>query len=154
MDDPALAPTHPLSRQAWMSVLAQARLADLNEHWASLASQPTFTWVRAPQVGAMMVRGRVGNTGQLFNLGEITATRCSLAVEGGAIGVAYIVGRSRRHAALAAMFDAILQRENDASIQTAALVRCLAEQARGRRDRVVAQAYTSKVDFSMLLREA
>ncbi|WP_246777062.1 phosphonate C-P lyase system protein PhnG [Microvirga sp. VF16] len=69
-----------------------------------------MTWLKGPQHGAAMVRGRPGGTAAKFNLEEMTVTRCVAEFSTGEIGVAYVVGRSRRHAALAAVFDAMLQR--------------------------------------------
>ena len=53
--------------------------------------------------------GRTGGTGTRFNVGEMTVTRCAVQLEGGAVGVAYVRGRDRRHAELAALLDALLQ---------------------------------------------
>jgi len=65
--------------------------------------------VRRPESGMTMVRGRAGGTGAPFNLGEMTVTRCALRLDGGVMGVAYVKGRSHRHAELAALFDALMQ---------------------------------------------
>jgi alpha-D-ribose 1-methylphosphonate 5-triphosphate synthase subunit PhnG len=70
-----------------------------------------------------MVRGRVGGSGDAFNLGEATVTRATLRLRGtgagqpgadqpGAdapVGVACHLGRDRRRAELAALADALLQ---------------------------------------------
>jgi alpha-D-ribose 1-methylphosphonate 5-triphosphate synthase subunit PhnG len=70
-------------------------------------------WLRAPETGLMMVQGRAGGTGERFNLGEVTVTRCALRLPGATpqapVGVAYVMGRSHRHAQLAALADALLQ---------------------------------------------
>jgi len=65
--------------------------------------------VRPPEIGMVMLRGRAGGSGPRFNLGEMTVTRCSVEVESGAMGHAYVAGRDLRHAELAAVFDALLQ---------------------------------------------
>ena len=49
-----------------------------------------------------MVRGRIGGTGTPFNLGEMTATRCSLRLEAGGVGHAHVQGRNKAHALRAA----------------------------------------------------
>ena len=58
-----------------------------------------------------MVRGRADGYGDRFNLGEMTMTRCSVRLEGDSpkVGHGYVAGRDRRHAELAALFDALLQ---------------------------------------------
>ena len=63
------------ARKAWMGVLARAvpaRLAEL------VPDPPPHSFLRAPEVGAVMVRGRTGATGAPFNLGEMTVTRCAV----------------------------------------------------------------------------
>ena len=97
------------SRQRWMGVLARATIEDLEETWRQLDPKPDFTWMRKPETGLVMVRGRAGGTGQPFNLGEMTATRCTLRLANGAVGVAYLKGRNARQAELAAIFDALMQ---------------------------------------------
>ena len=73
-------------------------------------------WLRQPETGLMMVQGRAGATGERFNLGEVTVTRCALrlgatpdAAVATPVGVAYVLGRSHRQARLAATADALLQ---------------------------------------------
>ncbi len=59
----------------------------------------------------VMVRGRAGGTGQPFNLGEMAVTRAAALLERDPprTGYAYVAGRDRRHAELAAILDAVLQ---------------------------------------------
>lgn len=97
------------ARQRWMSVLAKARLAELESAWDGLADKPSYDWLRQPEIGMVMVRARSGGTGDRFNLGQMTVTRCTLRLASGEAGVGYVQGRSKRHAELAAVFDALLQ---------------------------------------------
>jgi alpha-D-ribose 1-methylphosphonate 5-triphosphate synthase subunit PhnG len=92
-----------------MSVLARAASRDLEAAWAALTIWPTYRVVRTPEPGMVMLRGRAGGSGPRFNLGEMTVTRCTVEVESGAMGHAYVAGRDLRHAELAAVFDALLQ---------------------------------------------
>jgi len=92
-----------------MSVLAQAPVSEVEAHWRALANPPPYSMLRWPETGLVMVRGRAGGTGMRFNLGEMTVTRCAVQLEGGAVGLAYVRGRDRRHAELVALFDALLQ---------------------------------------------
>ncbi len=99
-------------RQQWLRLLARAPIERLER---ALSAFPTahIAWLRKPETGLMMVRGRIGGTGDRFNLGELTVTRCALRVtdETGSAtaGVAYVLGRSARQAELAALADALLQ---------------------------------------------
>lgn len=100
------------ARRDWMRLLARAPLATL-ESWVRRAGEsgslPGRTWLRKPETGLVMLRGRAGGAGERFNLGEMTLTRCVLRIETGEVGVAYVKGRSQRKAELAALADALLQ---------------------------------------------
>jgi alpha-D-ribose 1-methylphosphonate 5-triphosphate synthase subunit PhnG len=89
------------TRRCWMSVLALASTAELEAVWRAVPAPPRHRMLRWPETGLAMVRGRAGGTGTRFNLGEMTVTRCAVQLEGGAVGVAYVRGRERRHAELA-----------------------------------------------------
>ena len=70
-------------RQAWMGVLAKAPAAALARVVDDLGPEPAFSWLRAPEFGSVMARGRMGGAGAPFNLGEITVTRCALTLTDG-----------------------------------------------------------------------
>jgi alpha-D-ribose 1-methylphosphonate 5-triphosphate synthase subunit PhnG len=103
-----------------------------------------------------MVQGRAGGTGERFNLGEITVTRCALRLddEAGSVGVAYLMGRNHRQAQLAAVADALLQDPahhqalDDALLQP---VRRLLQQQQEQRN---SKALSTKVDFFTVARES
>ena len=99
----------PEGRGRWMSVLAQASASDLEEVWQALDDHPPYRLIRGPEIGSVMVRGRAGGTGARFCLGEMTVTRCSVALDDGRIGHACVGGRSAPHAEHAAVLDALLQ---------------------------------------------
>lgn len=94
-----------------MGVLARAGSAPLEHELERLPEKPAYEFLRRPETGMAMVRGRAGGKGQQFNLGEMTMTRCSVRLlnGAGAVGHGYIAGRNKRHAELAALFDALLQ---------------------------------------------
>ena len=104
-------------RQAWMRTLARAELAALEGCVARLKDLPAYGFLRAPEIGLAMVRGRVGGGGDAFNLGEMTITRCVVQLQTvkeqqpEVAGFGYVGGRSPRHAELAALCDALLQDE-------------------------------------------
>ena len=103
-------PNRPTPRPEWMALLSRAPLPVLEQALADQAGAP-LQWLRKPETGLYMVQGRAGGTGERFNLGELTVTRCALRVGGedGAVGVAYVMGRNHRQAQLAAVADALLQ---------------------------------------------
>ncbi|WP_287878395.1 phosphonate C-P lyase system protein PhnG [Acidovorax sp.] len=147
----------PPERAQWIALLARAPIELLEPALREHVGRPA-RWLRAPETGLMMVQGRAGGTGERFNLGEITVTRCALRVEAGAgeatVGVAYVLGRSQRQVHLAALADALLQDPAQQSALDAALLepvrRHLVElQARRR-----ARAASTKVDFFTVARES
>ncbi len=116
-----------------MSALATAAPADLERVWERLADPPRYTFVRRPEVGLVMVRGRAGGTGLRFNLGEMPVARCSVRLADGTVGHAYVGGRSLRHAELAAVFDALLQERRSRTGAEAEVVAPLVERQEARR---------------------
>jgi len=97
------------ARQRWMAVLARAETEQLQACWQALALQPDYQFIRQPETGLTMLRGRVGGSGSPFNVGEMTLTRCALRLASGTLGVAYVAGRDKSHALTAALADALLQ---------------------------------------------
>ncbi|MDP2803621.1 MAG: phosphonate C-P lyase system protein PhnG [Phreatobacter sp.] len=65
--------------------------------------------LRAPEIGLVMVRGRVGGDGAPFNLGEATVTRAAVSLPDGVIGFGHVLGRDKDKARLAALADALWQ---------------------------------------------
>lgn len=97
------------ARRRWMAVLARADAATLEEGLAALPALPSWNVLRGPEIGMVMVRGRVGGSGGPFNLGEMTVTRCTVRTGTGLVGHAYVAGRAPRLAELAAAGDALMQ---------------------------------------------
>lgn len=145
------------ARREWMGILARAPLGAL-EDWARGAIEagtlPGRSWLRRPETGLVMVRARAGGTGERFNFGEMTLTRCALRLESGQVGVAYVQGRSQRKAELAAIADALLQSET----QRDALLRNLIEPLRRQHEegaaRMQRKAQATRVEFFTLARDA
>ncbi|MEM9249798.1 MAG: phosphonate C-P lyase system protein PhnG [Pseudomonadota bacterium] len=138
-------------RKAWMGLLAKApsgRVAALLE---AAGVRPEFTWLRAPEIGSTMVRGRTGGTGAPFNLGEITVTRCALALAGGEVGHAYIQGRCKPDAEAAALVDALMQSAAAETIRRAVLEPLTAEETAAKLARAEKAAAT-KVEFFTMAR--
>src|SRR5262245_50429522 len=133
-----------------MAVLAKARPDELEEAFAGLGASPSWTTLRAPEIGLALVRGRISGGGAAFNLGEMTLTRCAVTMADGTTGMGYVAGRNRRHAELAAVFDGLLQRGDSGA--AAGLETLAAAQLRRRRERAGAAAPT-RVEFFTMVRE-
>lgn len=143
-------------RRAWMAVLAQAP-EEMLERWLRSVEDvalPARVWLRRPESGLVMVRGRAGGAGERFNLGEMTVTRCTLRLASGETGVAYVRGRSRRKAEIAALADALLQ----SAAWRESVHRHLVEPARAHlqaeKARALRKAQATRVEFFTLAREA
>jgi alpha-D-ribose 1-methylphosphonate 5-triphosphate synthase subunit PhnG len=113
----------------------------------------------------MMVQGRAGGTGERFNLGEVTVTRCALRVEmpseaadsqptNATVGVAYVLGRSHRQVQLAALADALLQDPTRQSALDTQLLEPIRSHLRSAQAARQARAASTKVDFFTVARES
>jgi alpha-D-ribose 1-methylphosphonate 5-triphosphate synthase subunit PhnG len=100
----------------------------------------------------VMLRGRIGGTGDVFNLGEASVTRCALRMGAGALGVGYALGRDRRKAELMAIFDALLQDPARQAGILRELVEPLAGQQAAQRESASRAAAASKVEFFTFVR--
>ena len=134
-----------------MSTLAKAPLMLLEECVATLDSLPEYGFLRSPEVGLTMVRGRAEGAGQPFNLGEMTLTRCVVQL-GDITGFGYVAGRSKRHAELAALCDGLLQHPDwHAQVEMQVIVP-LQRAAQEQQDTVVAEVDSTRVSFFTMLR--
>lgn len=100
------------SRKRAMAILAEAHPDELEAAFRAYAHIEAAT-LRAPETGLVMVRGRIGGGGAPFNLGEATTTRASVQLDTGEIGHAYALGSDGEAVRLAAIFDALWQRQPD-----------------------------------------
>ena len=135
------------ARAAWMGLLARARPDRLAELVPDL---PDHTALRPPETGAVMVRGRIGATGAPFNLGEMSVTRCTVRLAGGAVGHAHVQGRDKAHERRAALVDALMQTGLAADLR--AVLDVLADEEAARRLLRAEKAAATKVEFFTLVR--
>lgn len=140
-------------RQAWMATLSKAEPQELAAAWAALpeAARPGYEFLRAPEIGLVMVRGRTGGEGDRFNLGEMTVTRCAVRLDGGETGVSYRAGRDRDASEVAAVFDGILQRPSLKG-EALAIIQGLEAAARERRAQQARRSGATKVQFFTMTR--
>lgn len=144
------------ARRQALGVLARAAPAELTACWAAYAAaaggEPAFTPLRGPETGLTMIRGRIGGSGRAFNIGETTITRCTLRTGAGRTGTAYVLGREKRQAEIAALVDALLQDpDTRAGVQAQVVAPLAAAQARAAREQAADTAAT-KVEFFTLVR--
>ncbi|ESZ05467.1 hypothetical protein X737_35725 [Mesorhizobium sp. L48C026A00] len=141
-------------RQRWMAVLARAKCDELERARNKLGTSPQFEWLRRPETGLVLVRGRAGGTGDLFNLGEVTMTQCALRLTDGTTGFAFVLGCDERHAELAAVFDALLQRADDIATASRRFVAQFEATQLDRRELRSRRAASTKVEFFAMARDS
>ncbi|HEV3423403.1 MAG TPA: phosphonate C-P lyase system protein PhnG [Paraburkholderia sp.] len=153
------APPSSAMRRAWMAVLAHTPRAELEaalSHALDGAVPPEFDWLRPPETGLAMVRGRIGGSGDAFNLGEATVTRATLRLRKPAghapVGVACHLGRDRRRAELAALADALLQLPEQHARLHGQLIEPLAAQLAQQRAARRHEVASTRVEFFTMVR--
>jgi alpha-D-ribose 1-methylphosphonate 5-triphosphate synthase subunit PhnG len=134
-------------RRQWLSVLAKARVDEVTSAWDALGERPDYQALRAPEVGLVLVRGRMGGLGDAFNLGEMTLTRAAVRLQSGQTGLAYVAGRDRRHAEIAAAVDAMMQSPALRDSVEGPVIARLHRAQQERRTLGARKAAATKVDF-------
>lgn len=139
-------------RRAAMAMIARAEPALLRAAHDGCPDLPEMTVLRRPEVGSIMVRGRIGGSGDPFNLGEATASRAAVRLATGETGFACVLGRDPERALLAAAIDALWQSPaHHAFVETAVVaptrVRLEAESDARRR-----RAGATRVEFFTMVR--
>ena len=145
------APDPSEERKTWMSLMAKAPEGRVAALLDGTITRPAFSWLRSPEIGTTMVRGRAGGTGAPFNLGEMTVTRCALTLADGEVGHAYLKGRRKADAEAAALVDALMQTPLAAKLREAVLDPLEAEMA-ARKAARAGKAAATKVDFFTMVR--
>lgn len=144
-------PPAQATRKAWLSLMAKAPDNAMLALWGEQECDPEFTWLRRPETGTVMVRGRAGGTGAPFNLGEMTVTRCAVQLNNGTVGHGYVQGRSHDKARVAALADAMMQGDAADALQTSFLTP-LSEQVAATKAKRARKAAATKVDFFTMVR--
>lgn len=138
-------------RRERLSLLAKAPADTLARLWSDTELAPAYEWLRAPEIGGVMTRGRMGATGAPFNLGEITVTRCALKLESGEVGHGYVQGRDKAKATTAALIDALAQTAARAQVEREVLAPLAAEMTAAKAARA-RKAAATRVDFFTMVR--
>jgi alpha-D-ribose 1-methylphosphonate 5-triphosphate synthase subunit PhnG len=139
-------------RQQWMAVLAKGNAETIEQLWDTVPDKPHWTCIRPPETGMVMVKARAGGTGQRFNMGEMTVTRCVVRLADGGVGHAHVAGRDKRHAELAAVVDALMQDPERRDAMRDAVVSPLAAAQAAARDRTARRTAATKVNFFTMVR--
>lgn len=138
-------------RRAAMATLADARTDEIAGLLGAFGA-PAHVELRPVETGLVMLQGRIGGDGAPFNFGEATVTRAAVRIASGEVGFAYVLGRDRDKARLAALCDALWQNEaarERLERDVLAPIRARLDDERTRRRRETA---ASRVDFFTLVR--
>jgi alpha-D-ribose 1-methylphosphonate 5-triphosphate synthase subunit PhnG len=134
-----------------MSLLATSNQSDLLNLWEQKKIKVNYVWLRTPEIGSIMAQGRMGVTGDKFNIGEVTITRCSLKLNCGTIGHSYVQGRSKKKAEISALCDALMQTKMSKEINKNIIIP-LEKIKKDNKDKILSKAEATKVDFFTLVR--
>ena len=132
-------------------MLATSNKNDLLNLWEQKKINIRYEWLRTPEIGSIMAQGRMGVTGDKFNIGEVTITRCSLKLNCGTIGHSYVQGRSKKKAEISALCDALMQTEMPNEINKSIIIP-LEKIKKNNKDKILSKAEATKVDFFTLVR--
>ena len=151
MTRPQNAETSNPDRRRMMEALAKAEQSKLEDVWTGLEAKPVFSAVRGPETGLVMIRGRIGGGGAPFNLGEATVSRATIRLETGEIGFGQTLGIAPRKAELAALFDALAQRDEYAAF-VADLVASIGKEVLEQDEENLRRTAATRVDFFTMVR--
>lgn len=151
MVEPSRMSEDTTARQAWMSLLSKAPEGAVRNHLQNIIPIPGYTWLRVPEIGTVMVRGKTSGTGSAFNLGEMTVTRCVLKLDSGEVGHAYVQGRRKDCAEACALVDAMMQTDYSDTVKSVVLDPLKHEMVSVKTKRAEKAAAT-KVDFFTMAR--
>ena len=139
-------------RRHWMRVMAVSPSEALEKAFGQLGWKPAYRFLRRPESGGIMLRGRIGGTGNAFNMGEATVTRCTVLLDDGPAGTAYVLGRDLRKAELVAVCDALLQDQRYHQKTMQMIIQPLEAENQKRINQSSRQIAATKVNFFTMTR--
>jgi alpha-D-ribose 1-methylphosphonate 5-triphosphate synthase subunit PhnG len=141
-----------LDRQTLLSVLARSKLMDIKKHWQDKPENYSYETIRPPQTGMVMSVARAGSSGEPFNLGEVSVTRCAIRLDSGETGVGYVTGSNKDHALHIAVIDALAQTEDQQQSLEYEVIRPLQKSLQLLHKQRKEKADATKVDFFTMVR--
>jgi len=140
------------ARRRALALLARASQAELAaplaERWPDLAIRE----LKPTEAGLVMLRGRAGGDGALFNLGEATVTRSIIELETGERGYGHVLGRNLEQALRVAIFDALWQRDGDRAYVETRVLAPIAARLAAARAKTAEETAATRVNFFTLVR--
>ncbi|HWK97915.1 MAG TPA: phosphonate C-P lyase system protein PhnG [Pseudolabrys sp.] len=150
--NPANALPDLAKRREALAVLARADSKEIAAGLRQLDDGLAYSEPRVPEVGLVMLRGRIGSRGAPFNAGEATVTRAAVQLSSGETGFGYVLGRDREKARLVALCDALWQVEDKREAVETRVLAPLRQKQKEKTDLARARTAATKVDFFTLVR--
>jgi alpha-D-ribose 1-methylphosphonate 5-triphosphate synthase subunit PhnG len=91
-----------------MRLFGLSEPAILEDFLSGLGEIPTPVYLKDPSEGLVTLRGRMGGTGSLFNIGEVLVSRTVVEIEGRR-GYGYTLAEVPGHSEAAALLDALAE---------------------------------------------
>jgi alpha-D-ribose 1-methylphosphonate 5-triphosphate synthase subunit PhnG len=137
-------------RQRAMAICAEASRDELDEALRLVGFSGNADDLRRPEIGLVMLRGRIGSDGRAFNFGEATVSRAAVRLDTGETGFAYQLGRDHQKARKAAILDALLQSKHRSAVERA--LQPVADRLTAERDTRARQSAATRVNFFAMVR--
>lgn len=139
-------------RREALAVLVRAESEDIARGLRQLDDGLAYSEPRPPEIGLVMLRGRIGSRGAPFNAGEATVTRAAVQLASGETGFGYVLGRDRDKARLVALCDALWQVEDKRGDIETHVLAPLRQQQKEEAELARARTAATRVDFFTLVR--
>jgi alpha-D-ribose 1-methylphosphonate 5-triphosphate synthase subunit PhnG len=137
-------------RPEWISIFSKTNESLLKNSLDHINFKENYDVLLGPEIGSIMIQGRAGGTGDKFNLGEATLTKCIVKFQE-KTGYSYHLGRNLIKSEYGAILDALMQIESYHS-KLLIYVKEFQEQIQKEKIKIIADSSESKVDFFTMVR--
>ena len=137
-------------RPEWISIFSKTNESLLKNSLDHINFKENYDVLLGPEIGSIMIQGRAGGSGDKFNLGEATLTKCIVKFQE-KTGYSYHLGRNLIKSEYGAILDALMQIESYHS-KLLMYVKEFQEEIQKEKTKIIAGSSESKVDFFTMVR--
>ena len=137
-------------RPEWISIFSKTSEDLLKNSLDHINFKENYDVLLGPEIGSIMIQGRAGGTGDKFNLGEATLTKCIVKFQE-KTGYSYHLGRNLIKSEYGAILDALMQIESYHS-KLLMYVKEFQEEIQKEKTKIIAGSSESKDDFFTMVR--
>jgi alpha-D-ribose 1-methylphosphonate 5-triphosphate synthase subunit PhnG len=141
-------------RRFILATLAKATPAELASAVLLLRASDGVVDLKGPEIGLIMLRGRMGGDGAAFNCGEASMARSVVRLASGEVGYGMRLGRDMTAARNAAILDACWQSNVHRDVVESCVLAKIHDRISAERSTRAAHVAATRVDFFTLAREA